>query len=508
MKFTVKDTLTEKEIRYGLKWVMKDGMASQAMGILTGGVILIDFALVLGASNLLIGILAALPFLAHLIQIPSTYLVERVRLRRKITVFAAVISRSFLLFVGLVSFVSRSDLRIIFLILSVAFYATFAAVTVCSWNSWMRDLIPQHQLGSFFSKRWTAMTAIGIPLYLGAGLFLDWWKNNYTDCVSYGYSIIYLLGFLAGFIGIYFISNIPEPRMVIDEKKESFYKLILLPFRDHNFKKLLFFMGSWNFAVNLAAPFFAVYMLTRLELDLSFVIILGIMSQVMNLFLFRLWGKLSDRFSNKSVLSVSGPLLIFCIFAFTFTTLPEKYVLTIPLLIIIHIIMGISTAGVILASGNIGLKLAPKGKATTYLAAYSLVNSLAAGTAPVFGGLFADFFTERELSLTLNWHSPARDLIFNTLNFQQWDFFFFFAFLIGLYSIHRLAFVQEVGEVKERIIIKELVTETRRIMRNLSTVDGIRYMIQFPLTSKRTNRIRRRKKKSTTASGKKNSKSQ
>lgn len=34
----------------------------------------------------------------------------------------------------------------------------------------------------------------------------------------------------------------------------------------------------------------------------------------------------------------------------------------------IHIFMGISTAGATLASGNIGLKLAPKGQATAYLA--------------------------------------------------------------------------------------------------------------------------------------------
>ena len=214
------------------------------------------------------------------------------------------------------------------------------------------------------------------------------------------------------------------------------------------------------------------------------------------MFFFRIWGKLSDRFSNKSVISVCGPLFIFCIFAFTFTTLPEKHILTIPLLVAIHLFMGISTAGMALSSGNIGLKLAPKGQGTTYLAAYSLVNSLAAGIAPIIGGLFADFFSKCELALTLEWHSPASNIIFETLNFQQWDFFFFFAFIIGLYSIHRLTSVKEVGEVKERIIISELVAEARRVMRSLSTVGGLRYLVQFPfaLIGKRYNNKRRNKK--------------
>jgi MFS family permease len=79
--------------------------------------------------------------------------------------------------------------------------------------------------------------------------------------------------------------------------------------------------------------------------------------------------------------------------------MPEKYVLTMPLLIIIHIFMGISTAGVTLASGNIGLKLAPKGQATSYLAANSLVNSVSAGVAPILGGSFVDFFNGLQLDL-------------------------------------------------------------------------------------------------------------
>jgi len=44
--------------------------------------------------------------------------------------------------------------------------------------------------------------------------------------------------------------------------------------------------------------------------------------------------------------------------------------------------MGVAMAGVTLASGNIGLKLAPKGEATVYLASSNLVNSIAAGIAP------------------------------------------------------------------------------------------------------------------------------
>jgi MFS family permease len=206
----------------------------------------------------------------------------------------------------------------------------------------------------------------------------------------------------------------------------------------------------------------------------------------MNLAFLRIWGRVSDRFSNKSVLRVSGPLFIFCILAWTFTTLPEKHFLTVPLLVAIHVSTGISMAGVTLASGNIGLKLAPRGQATAYLAGASLVNSLAAGTAPILGGLFADFFGQRELSMTLSWMSPHRTLVFQTLNLQQWDFFFFGAFVLGLYSLHRLAMVREVGEVEERIVVQEIIAEARKTARNLSIVGGLGHMIVFPFAIVRT----------------------
>jgi MFS family permease len=277
------------------------------------------------------------------------------------------------------------------------------------------------------------------------------------------------------------LAKTPEIRMPVVRDRLKIFKLISLPFKDENFRKLIAFMCSWNFAVNLAGPFFMVYMLKRLGLSMSFIIALSIVSQVMNFLFLRIWGRYTDRFSNKSVLAISGPLFIVSILAWTFTTMPEKYFLTIPLLIIIHIVMGLSSAGVSLASGNISLKLAPKGQATAYLATNTIVNSIAAGIAPILGGKFADFFAGRELAWTLNYRSPTGEFALTTLNLQQWDFFFAFAFLIGLYAIHRLAMVKEVGEVEEKIVVQELFNEVRTQVRILSSIEGVRQMVSFPL---------------------------
>ena len=144
--------------------------------------------------------------------------------------------------------------------------------------------------------------------------------------------------------------------------------------------------------------------------------------------------------------------------------------------------MGASSAGVSLASGNISLKLAPQGQATAYLATNTIVNSVAAGVAPILGGKFADFFSGRELAWTLKYTSQAGEFSLPTLNLQQWDFFFFLAFLIGLYSLHRLAMVKEVGEVEEKIVVQELFAEVKGQVRTLSSVEGLRPVSYTHLT--------------------------
>ena len=91
--FEPRESLTDEEVQHGLKLVVRDGLATQAMVTLTGGIFLVAFALQLGASNTVIGLLAAIPPLAELLQMPSIYVVDRIRNRRLIVVAASFAAR-------------------------------------------------------------------------------------------------------------------------------------------------------------------------------------------------------------------------------------------------------------------------------------------------------------------------------------------------------------------------------------------------------------------------------
>jgi MFS family permease len=360
-------------------------------------------------------------------------------------------------------------------------YFGLGTVSGCAFNSWMRDFVPQEIMGGYFGKRMAVSTAVGAALTVAAGVAVDLASRSVTNDF-WVYSALFVVGAAAGLTGVLFLAGIPEPRMT-DPPAGKLLAVFAEPFHDKVFRPLLVFLGSWNFAVNLAAPFFVVYMLQRLGMTMGWVLGLSVLSQIANVLFFRVWGRLADRFSNKSVLSVSGPMFIVSIALWPFTTMPEQHVLTVPLLVLIHILAGLSTAGVNLCTANIALKLAPRGSATSFLATNALVGGAAATIAPIIAGLGADWFADKKLDLSLRWTSGVsigHPLELPVVNLSGLDFLFAIAVLAGLHAMHRLIAVREEGEVEEKVVLESLALQTRKAMRHLSNVAGLRHLTYFP----------------------------
>lgn len=264
------------------------------------------------------------------------------------------------------------------------------------------------------------------------------------------------------------------------------------PLGDGNFRQLILFLGTWQFAINFATPFFTVYLVRQLGYDMTVVMSLSIASQVANAITLRNWGAAADRFANKSVLLVAAPLYIMCIAAMIGGSQIADDRLRLAWLAGLHLLMGAAVAGVTLATANIALKLSPRGEAASYLAASAVVTALAAGSAPILGGMLADFFAARELELVGRWTNPEGVYTYLSLALSNWDFYFLLSALFGLYALHRLGFVREAGEVGRDEIVRHMLRETRGTIHNFSTVTGLKALTAVPSSLVRELRVRRR----------------
>jgi len=476
--------LSEQQRNNGLKYMFHDGLCSHAMTLLVTGSFLPGIALALGASNFVIGILASLAPMSQMAQIPAILLVEYVGLRKLITVIAALISRIALLFVGIIPFYIPQDLQIaVFMLLMVIFFAC-GAVGGCSWSSWIKDIVPEKTIGTYLAKRLAAATALGAALTIIAGFCVDSLTVLFGEPAR-AYAVIFYIAALFGIAGVKALSKVAEPQMPNRNPDTSWISSLLEPVKDPNFRRLIMFSFSWSFTVIMSGAFFAVYMLQRIGLSMTVVITLAVLSQITNIYFFKVWGNIADRYSNKSVLNVSLPLFILILLLYPFTTLPGPHTFTLPLLIVIHIIGGISTAGFNLCAANIALRLAPHHKATAYLGANSFISGLAATIAPILGGLIGAVFVTHEISLkifyTANIDLPGGGISIPAMSFRGLDFVFIFAAFIGFYAIHRLSLVEEEGTVSESEVRDQVFTSVRQSLVNTSSFSiGIRRMTAFP----------------------------
>ena len=489
--------VTPADRERGLRLLVREAIFSGGAGALTSGVILTAFALHIGASSLMIGVLASAPFLTQVLQLPAMLLIERWRARKRIAVVTSLIGRAMLAVMAGVAFFAGTGPLLVFLAAQVVLCG-MGAVGACAWNAWMRDLAPEERLGQVFARRSSWLTAIGLVLGLAAAMALQATPpaSLARDLVFAG---MFAAGCVTGLVSAAVVSAMPEPQMPPAAGPISLRDLLRPPFADVNFTRLLAFVASSQFAINFATPFFTVFIVRQLGFDVSFVMVLNAISQIANIAAVRLWGRLSDHYANTSVLAVCTPVYLLAIVAMIGASqLGDRGAVQL-WLVALHIVMGASIAGLTLASTNIALKLSPKGSATAYVAVSAMTTAIAAGIAPIAGGLLAEFFGRRQFELVARWTSP-NGVVQLPIVLTQWDFYFLIAGVIGLYAIHRLSLVEEHGAVERREIVGQVIGETRRSIRNISSVAGLRAATDLPGNLLRDARLRVRLRRAQAAS--------
>ena len=462
--------VTHEDLLRGQRALVRDAAWASLTGSLYGGVILVGFALALGAGPFVIGVLGAIPFIGQIAQLPAIALVERVRQRRKIAVLSVTVSRTLILLLALVPMLPLADARLSFLLAGQLVITLLGSLAGCSINSWLHQLLPRQGLGAFFAKRLFWATSLSCIGTLSAGLLIDRWTFGEK---TYAYSVAFAAAGLAGYVSSWYLTRVPEPRMTDAGPPASVVNKIMAPFRDAVFRRVLRYILAWNAASNLAAPFLAVYLLQQMQFSLSTVTTLWVTSQVSNAVVLYIWGRLSDRLSNKAVLTVAVPLYFACVLGLAFAAIPDARGVTLALLYVVHVAMGAAAGGIGLATGNMSLKLAPHGQGTAYLGATSLVASLTGGLAPLIGGALAHWFDAVQLSIVVRWALPGEVGEATVIEFARYQFLFVISAALGLYALHRLSRIVEGEEVSERVVMQQFALEAVRTVNQLSTVAGL-----------------------------------
>jgi hypothetical protein len=436
-----------------------DASFATAFATLIGGSFLIGYIkteIPDGRADRWIGLIAALPGLLGLIQIPGAIWGRSFPSYKTFIRLPAIIWRFLhlpLAFLPLLAF--STDIKLTIIVGCVSLAAAVINIVNPIYNDWLAEMVPEASRGAFYGNRNAIMVAVGASVGLLGGLIVDYLKRHHE--ANYGYSLIFSCALIFAFISWFCFSkmqDIPREEVVKQDLKESI-KAFAIPFRDKNFQKVLIFLSVLIWGQAIAGNLWAAFAFESLKFTQTQLQLCAIMHAVGNMAMSKWWGYLADKYGNKPLLVVTGIGTLLSPMAWLLarpTPGDHASMFNLVLLISCHVLMGANWSGVALCQFNLLLSTSKTSARATYIGAGLATQSLMAGIAPMVGA---------ELL--------SRGRLFTTA-FGAYQFVFFVTIGIRVISLFFLAPIREEGAAGVRETIKVLTGVTPK---------GIRAMRRF-----------------------------
>ncbi len=290
-----------------MRWMLFDGIfAASSLAIINTYYTL--YLESLGATSTQIGLMASLTNLLLLITVlPGAWLTEKMGSRKRAVLFGGGgISRIFLLLSALLPFWFKEAAAILPIIFARLMVDNFNLLSQPAWTSLSADIVPMEQRGSYFSLRNLAMSISSMLTVLVIGRLI------FTIGRPGGYQAALAIAFGVGMIATFCYSKIREPKKAVSEIKIESYSpsaLIATLKADPNLRNFCIFLLMWNGSINIAGPFFAIYLVRELNATPDIVGVLTMIATLSGLPATYLFGKLIDRWGGWKSMALAGFLI-------------------------------------------------------------------------------------------------------------------------------------------------------------------------------------------------------
>ncbi|MBI4439015.1 MFS transporter [Candidatus Woesearchaeota archaeon] len=338
---------------------------------------LVPFAVALSAASAQIGLLRAVPQLASsFVQLFAPEAARLVGGNKRLVLLSVLLQSLMWLPLLAVAVFAHS---IFSLILTAALIAAFGGLSSPAWASWMGDLTEEKDRGRYFAHR---NRFIGMAAFFGVmlfGLLMHYFSVLRLQFV--GFLVLFVLAFIARLFSLFLLARMHEPfvsRPVVQEGAGFVGFVRALP--SNNFGRFVLFMSLMTFAINIAAPFFAVYVLKELHYDYIQYTVFTVVSNFASFMFVTYWGTRSDRMGNRIIFTVTAAMMPVIPLLWLFTD--NFYVLTLIQTFGNFIFVGLSLS----ASNFIYDAVSPEGR-TRAMSYYNVLNGAAVFGGAMLGGL-------------------------------------------------------------------------------------------------------------------------
>jgi len=363
----------KNRVRNSLKFSFLDGVFASGMTGLTSDYIT-PYALILKATSLHIGFLSAMPNLSSaLVQLYSADIVDRFKSRKKVINLFVFLHLLMFIPIMLVPYIFSKP--VIFLIIFITLLNSFNAIALPAWGSLISEYIPAKSRGKYFGWRNKILTIITVFFSFVSGFILHIFRDN----VLRGFLIILILAFTFRFLSWYFLTKMYEPPYKLKEDAYFSFFDFIKRLKVSNFVKFVLFVALLHFCVNIASPFFSVFMIRDLKFNYIIYTILVTTVPIFNILTINRWGRLADRVGNLKILKITSLLIASLPFWWIINQNPI-------FLILIQGLSGFAWAGFNLSTTNFIYDAVSPPKRTRCIAYFNVFVGLASCLGAFLGG--------------------------------------------------------------------------------------------------------------------------
>ncbi|RKY03558.1 MAG: hypothetical protein DRP56_11050, partial [Planctomycetota bacterium] len=249
---------------------------------------LLNFSILAGGPFLLLGI----------------SLMRRFGKRRILVFWSGILPATCMAFAAILPLMGRfgwisSTWILYWLLAATAMRSVTDSIGVAGWFPMLQDNVPSRIIGKFFGifrVYWQSsilVTTLLIAWFLGSDP--AWWK----------FCVVFAVGEAAFIAKIFFLKQLKEkPTLGKSDDSPSSWGVLKRAVANHDTRHFLGYILLYNTAAYMCLPFQIKY-LKDLGYSAGYIVAATAMVSVGAILSLRFWGKLADRFGNRSIFSIS-----------------------------------------------------------------------------------------------------------------------------------------------------------------------------------------------------------
>jgi Na+/melibiose symporter-like transporter len=361
------------------------GVFINAAAVLTSGIFLSGYIILLGGSDFLVGLLNNSGIWAAIIALFSFMVYERMEKRKKLLMFLHGISR-FLL--GSVVFfpliINNNKINLILVSSCVIIGNVTWAIYSVGFSVWLMNSVPKESRNDFIYKRmfWLRVSFTVITLVMGK--VLDIYNKSYK-----GFLIVFIVSLVFSLADLIVLANIEETPNVVKKKTKINKKVFFEPLMSPAYRSFLIFIFLFYCSLNTSASFSSVYFIRYLKLDYGFISTFNVLVYIFMIVSIRYWRKLESKYDVKFVFKVSALIIVFEFIIYGF--LRQE---TVMLMFLSGTLSGIGNGGFSIAIFTYRYDIMPENNRTLYEAWFGAIYGISTIIGPVIGNYIIKILPE------------------------------------------------------------------------------------------------------------------